>query len=524
MKEKVHTCCLQKLISDFLKNKIIRELIVKNSTSLNQHPYLSLILFCLVPGSLLSYLPVTKQFVAGYVCVLCCAFLILLLAINAIRHNHSENRTILILFGIAYFLRLSFVLRTEYMDMQHDVYEFGSLHSHSGYILFFLTEHKLPDFDVRNVWQFYHPPLHYILSAALMQVLMWFGMPTELTYEAIQMLPFTYSCLILVSFYRLLKHFNIKKRSVFFLTSIMALHPFFIMLSGFINNDALSILFTINSLLLVCQWYREPKLSTIIKLGFAIGLGMETKLSVWMIAPSIMVAFLATLIKGKNLFKKIKQYVIFACISFPLGLWWSIRNYIKYQVPIGFVPIPPKTYQYVGDIPVTRRIIDFSLEQFSCVYQCAVNRGDSYNEYNPIISLLKTSMFDEFVNSNSFPHVTGFGEMLFWTNVILSLFSAIAIIVVLVKNLIPDGTEKWILLLGYIINFICYLVFCIGYPSTCTENIRYASPLIYISLIFSGILFSKKKLKIEKIEKVFYYFSALFCCTSLLIYGVLIYA
>lgn len=440
----------------------------------------------------------------------------------ALKKRLTDGGSGILMWGMGVLVRLGFILRTRYYDFQHDVKLFTDPDGHAGYISYFIQEGCLPDFDVRTRWQFYHPPLHHLLTAGWMRLLTACGMDAEHVYECAKVLPFTYSCLSLAIFGMLLRHFAVKGKAFSLVMGIMAFHPAFIMLSGSINNDMLSIFLMMAALLLTCKWYRAQKLSGIILLALAIGGGMMAKLSAWLAAPAAAVVFLDVLMQHrKQPLPYLKQYLLFGIICIPLGLWWSIRNYLQYGVPIGFIPLlSDDSAQYIGNIPIWQRITDFSPKAFSYVYDCFTMYGQDYNEYNPLIGLLKTAVFEEFINTDRYPAVLGTGEVLFWTQAVLGIAAIYAAVRVCRRYDMPDDTEKLSLALTYLITLTCYLAFCLSYPHTCTQSMRYATPTIYISLLFMGIFLTKEKPMFRRMASVP---AVLFMAASFLVYGVLIY-
>lgn len=498
----------------YLKNKLIPWCYA--------HPLLAAALLCLIIGALTGFLSMEHQRVLGWCCVGGCIILASVWEYLFLKKKLTDVHTGVLVWGIGFLMRLGFILRSPYTKLQHDVNYFGSDSGHAGYISYLFRESHLPDFDVRNMWQFYHPPLHHLLTAEWMRLMTMLGMKTELVYECSQVMPFTYSCLALAVFALLLKHFDIKGLPFTLTMGIMALHPTFIILAGSINNDMLSIFLMLCALLLTCKWYREQKLSTILKLALAIGLGMMAKLSAWLAAPAAAMVFLIILWKNrKQPLPYIKQYVAFGCVCVPLGLGWGIRNLVKFGVPITYIPmLSDDSPQYVGNIPVLQRLFDLSPKQFTFIYDCFVGYGQEYNEYNPIIGLLKTAVFEESVNSTNYPSVTGLGETLFWTQVLLGALALGAMVWVCFKQTAPAVPEKLALVLTYVFTMGSYISFCIAFAHTCTQSIRYATPTIYVSLIFLGLFLTKARPFFKGAAVVL---SAVFMVISFMIYGTIIY-
>lgn len=484
----------------------------------------AVLLLCLLPGILASFLPITPhQELLGWGMMGCAGILLLLWSVLLILRKLPEWGHRVFWWGAGYFLRFGYILRFPYYQMQHDVRTFEDTDGHAGYIAYLYHEGHLPDFDVREVWQFYHPPLHHALCAGWMHLLDALHLPEEQIFEGIQVLPFTYSCLMLAVFALLLGHFELKGAAFVIPFSIMALHPSQIILAGSLNNDMLSILFMGASLLLTLRWYREPKTGTLIGLALTIGLGMFTKLSAWMTAPAAAALFLLKLIndpKGQRC-KRLMQYVLFGVICIPIGLFWSARNYLGWEVPPSYIPmLADDSAQYVGNHPIWERLFDLSPHQFRYIYDCYEIYGQDYSEYNPFIGLLKTAVFDEFVGTKRFPAVTGVGEVLFWTQVLLVVLTILAGIRLLhQKGLDP---EKLALLVTYGVTLVSYVSFCIAYPHTCTQSFRYAVPTLYTSLLFLGIWIGtgtkSKPLRIAAGSV-----TGVFLAASFAVYGVLLY-
>ncbi len=438
------------------------------------------------------------------------------------RKRLTDSVSGLLLCAMGYCMRFAYVLITPYTVRHHDVGPFSADTQHAGYIKYLMTNAQLPDFDVRTVSQFYHPPLHHSIAAVWMKFLQGFGLTLEQAGESVQILTLAYSCITLVLFWQLLGHFALKGLAKLLPMVVVTFHPCFFLMGGCINNDMLSITFLLWAILLTCRWYRDPKLSTIIQLALAIGLGMMTKLSVWMAAPAAAVVFLAGLIRmRKQPLPLIRQFVTFGVICVPLGLWWGIRNLVKFGVPLTYIPMLGEgSGQYVGDHTALERLFDFSPYQWTYVYDCFRIYGSPYNEFNPTIGILKTAMFDELINTTTFPGIRGFGELLFFSQVALVLLSLVAIVVVLLKR--KTTLEHWQLLLTYGITFISYYSFCLSFKHTCTMNIRYATPLIFIGCLFLGFWLQKgeKAAPTGTLRKVVCIPAALFVLGSYMVYAV----
>lgn len=426
------------------------------------------------------------------------AFLCLVSAYLFATKKMTYENAIILIFLVGIIIRFTYVLYTSAQSRQHDVYDFGH-DGHSGYIRY-LFEHnfKLPDFDPTLVDQFYHPPLHHLIAAAWWKILANMGILNYYAQESIQTLTLFYSICCSILTYKILRKFNIKGVILVSLFAVISFHPTFIIFSASINNDILSVTFMLAALYMALCWFETQKLKDIIFTGLFIGLAMLTKLSAYMICVPIAIIFAVKFFQNIKEYKKyLIQFGIFLAVCAPLALFWSVRNAVLFNVPISFVQkLGEDSWQYVGYHSVAERLFDFSPKLFESVYDQWLYRGrDLYNEYNPMIALLKTSMFEEFINDTAFKNITFVSIVLFYSNIIIVLISLVAlgyIIYTFIKER-KICYKTLAIIIGWLAMVIFYYIFCFQFPHHCTENIRYVSPTIIFGLIF--IAFAKNKLE-----------------------------
>ena len=95
----------------------------------------------------------------------------------------------------------------------------------------------------------------------------------------------------------LLSHEIFKKMSLqglglFLPTLLIAFHPAIILLSGSLNNDALSLFLQVTTLYFTIVWYQKPSMGRVIGIAISIGCSMMAKVSGFLIAPAIALVFL----------------------------------------------------------------------------------------------------------------------------------------------------------------------------------------------------------------------------------------
>ncbi len=433
--------------------------------------------------------------------------------------KYKENLNSLLILGMSFVLKLYYVYMSSCYTRQHDVHAFGQESGHAGYMEYILFNHKLPDFDVRDVWQYCHPPLHHIISACWIYVnenLL--GVGHNPARESLQTLTLFYSMCIVITAYRILRQFDLKGAALYIPTIIIAFHPAFIMFSGSINNDVLSVAFMMGAFLCTVRWYREQSFKDLIKIALCVGLGMMTKLSAALVAPPIAIVFLIVFIKkikeqgSAAAVKMIKEFAIFGVICVPLGLWFEIKNYIKFKVPIMYVQEMPKNAtQYIGKQEFFRRITDFSSKQIESPFEQWLTKNDSgnyvgYNEYNPLVALLKNSLFGEYINEGNYglsilPKSLFLCRMFFWVGVVIAAICFFLMVFNISNKCGLTPTEKTLFGSFYALLIINFYKMSKDYPFTCTMNFRYITPTVIIGAFFLGITLKNLSSEDEKTER-----------------------
>ena len=402
----------------------------------------------------------------------------------------TPQRVILLLLAAGFVLRVGYILYTSAVVRQHDVWYFGGQRGHAVYIEWFYNQLKLPDFDPRRVWQFYHPPLHHVIAGMFLRLNVTLGMDYQRATESIQILTLFYASACTILCYKLLREVGIGRKAACIPMALLCFHPTLIIMSGSINNDILSITLQLAALLFAVRWYKKPSVRRILCIAVALGCSMMAKTSGGLAAVPIAFLFLYKLIEQRRRFwPMVGQFAVFGLVCVPLGLWWQVYNFVLYKMPISYVPmLSLQDEQYIGDYSIWERLFDPSLEQLKSVFVAFGDRtSSSYYEHNVFLGLLKTSMFGEFDLFQ--PRTIGntFAVLLFYTNILVVAFSIFAMVWVLLRKGTMDWQLKLFFALLYLTVLGSYVSFCIQYPHTCTQNFRYAVPTLFVGLTAIGL-------------------------------------
>ena len=127
------------------------------------------------------------------------------------------------------------------------------------------------------------------------------------------------------------------------------------LLAGRLNNDALSSMFMTAIILYTPKWYRRLSIHDMIIHALCYGFGLMAKISVFaLVTGSVMIIVLFKDLKSGDAIHIFLQYLVFLNIAFPLGLWYPIRNLIRFDQSFNYVAqIETTDPLYCGDHSIT---------------------------------------------------------------------------------------------------------------------------------------------------------------------------
>lgn len=469
-------------------------------------------------------------FGAGVVLVLAAYFLL-----YPKKHMFFDRDLIFIIFALGFVFRLYYVQATDYIIRQHDV---SGRYAHLEYIERLVNGEGLPDSDVTKYWQFYQPPIWHLICALVVKLHDLAGIWLDTAYENLQLISLFCSSAIMFISHRLFRLFGLKDIPLCIACGIVAFHPTFILLSGSINNDVMSLMLALLSVVLAIKWFRKPTFLNILALALSIGFAMGVKLSGGLIALGVAVLFAIRLF-GKEYSKKgrlVGQFASFGVVCVPLALWWEIRNYILFRTPFTYVPaLGVKSDQYIGHRSVFARLFDISSIWEAGVYPSRVPMGYRYYEYNIPAAALKSSVFGEYYLGKGSPVTSAAAKILFFSAAALAIVSVVAAVYMLIKA--ARGGKSFAVENGYsraelafpsvcaLTIIISYVSFCFKYPYFCSMDFRYIAITVVFGALYIGLLL-KDRAKINKmfdkvLVSVIGITTVLFMLMSVAVYGLI---
>ncbi|MBU5229530.1 Predicted membrane protein [uncultured Clostridium sp.] len=344
--------------------------------------------------------------------------------------DRSEILLWLIL-ALGILMRIGYMLYTPAYVRGHD---FGEISvdscGHAAYILH-LLQGELPS---SNIGQFYHPPLFHAFSAIAMacyRALSGFATPEHLM-EAAKTVSCAASIVTLFYARKLCRQLRLGDGATLMAVSLAAFLPNHYLLAGRVNNDALAVMFMPAILYYTLRWYERQDWGPLVKLALCFGLGMMTKISVGvfpLVTGCMMLLVLYQRLRERNGLAIIRQFAVFGLIAFTLGLWYPVRNFIRFQQPFNYVVrILEASDLYCGDHSLWER---FGLIKNFEIYD------HPFEDYNVWSYLLKGSLFGEF----TFSMGKVSPGLLILINLLLILLSFAAMALVLVQHGPMDGPD-----------------------------------------------------------------------------------
>ena len=377
-----------------------------------------------------------------------------------------EGKFIALILLAAFFVRLGYVIRCPYNINQHDVEGLNS-NGHLSYIYRLAAGDGLPD---SNNWQYCHPPLHHILASGVFGMSQSFGITEAGSFENIQLLTLLYSHFTTAIWCLLLRNLHIKRLALFICCGIIAFHPTFTILAASINNDILTIMLSSAAIYFLFKWYSKPSVKYALLIGTFTGLAMMSKFSAALIA---IVAAITVLIR----FASDKEYktgaffaqtASFLATVLPLGLWYQVRNMIKFGQPLGYVaPLSTESQLYTGNESLISRFL-IAPETENLKLFC-----DPWNDVNIIAYTLRCSIFGEYKWGS-----TAICTVLLLLNAAMIVLALTAAIVMLTKY---KGYKDWraiIFSVIWVVHVAFFVYFYLSSPFGCTMDFRYAVPTV----------------------------------------------
>ena len=400
----------------------------------------------------------------------------------------TTQALIVLIFALGFMLKIGYTLYSDITVRQNDLgaFEDGQYNLfHSGYILYIRDKMALPQADVTKLGQFYHPPFHHFVCAIFLKIYELFLPEGTHNYEVLQALSLLWSQFAVILLYRTVKLVGVKEEQLPLAAVLISAFPAFTIFAGSVNNDILSVMLFLAAFYFGLKWFSEGAWKDIVLSALAVGFGMMTKLSVGLIALPLGFLFIVKFIKdikAKNGLKTFGKLATFGVICAPLGLWFHVRNYIRFGVPFGYVLRSDNIYQDVSRYTTVQRLFGFYGFPIEDYY---INLGsDGKQDYNIFSILVKTALFGEENYRDDFlMSITGYFLLIVFLIVIAISVAGFIMSVITIRKRSNIWVELSLIIL-VASEVFSIISFSLKYPHICSTNFRYCVPILISSVVY----------------------------------------
>lgn len=385
--------------------------------------------------------------------------------------KNKENNLFYIIFAIGILLRTAYILSTDIYVRQHDVGEISE-HGHLAYIYTLYQTHHLP---LTNEWQFYHPPLWHIIGALWLSINNLFHMNFHQSLEGLQILPLLFSSFMIIIVDKINLKLKISNKYRYLIDLIFAIHPTLIYFSGSINNDCLLLFLESLVILLLVNFSENSNWHNIIYLAIVTGLCVMDKMNGAVMSIPILYIFIDKFIYIiKHDKKEVKPYILkiltFGLISLPIGLWFPIRNIIKFSS----TKIPePGDWLFTGNHSILSRFFTINIKEL-------FHYANMAEDYNLPSFIIKSSLFGEYKYEN----INLITTIMLVLNILLIIISLIFTIKYLTRK--SKNKSINILLITGLSFIVAMYLFNYNYPFACSMDFRYIAICLIPGIIMLG--------------------------------------
>ena len=430
--------------------------------------------------------------------------LLLVVLYGMVTGKISERRMVFLIVCLTMLFHCSYCVLSGLYERQHDLGVYTGIGDeqvnpgHLGYIEFIYKFRKLPKINPYELFSYYHPPLHYLISGLWVIFLTGCGMAEELAFENLQVLTLLYSGLFLIVCLKILKQLGASGKGLYSALLLCALHPSLMFLSGSVNNDMLCTLLIACCIWACLAWIRKKTLPRLLALALAIGLGMLSKVNTAVIAFPVGLTFLLDFAgvlfesrrTGKQaVWKELRNYVLFGFVSGVVGLAWIVRNLVLFSELPG-VPTPANdSVMSVRAYSLWARLGIPALADWN--FSFPFHGISSEYCHNNWVIMFRTSLFAEEFPAGipAVPLIlcqAAYILAILFGTAAAALFLALQLKKALAARKETAGGQKGALLRSPLFQESCFLgtgYFTIKYPYTCSSDFRY----IVVCLLYTGI-------------------------------------
>jgi hypothetical protein len=363
-------------------------------------------------------------------------------------------------------LRLCYFLYTGTITRQHDLW--GGW-SHLEYIKHIANNFTLPPV---GIYEAYHPPVHYILSAVIFRIAKLFSVSDDFAFRAVQLLMTFFSFIFLTFVYKIFDTIKANGKVMLVGVAFAAFLPNLIFMSATLNNDGTVLLFFTISFYYLLRWIDNKTIANTVLFAIFTAIAVLSKKFALIMFPLAGIVFVVELVKNRRDYKKLLvQGAVFLAIALPLGFSYQIRNYLLFGQDLSYA-VPAFGNIMKGD-PYHLFFIDIK-----GLLEHPLSPQAPHERTFFLMEMIRTALFEVFeypANVNDIAIVVMFFYLL--NLIVLTVY----FVLFRRKDLYDKG---YIFLINGVGVLLLYFNMRNTQPYDCTYAFRYISPYLYISLAY----------------------------------------
>jgi hypothetical protein len=252
-----------------------------------------------------------------------------------------KNKAVVAVLLISIFLRLLFLVMTPLgKEVSYKIEGLNDEPAHLNYVKYLAEHHRFPvqtestrspDAFKHNVFEYYQPPLYYLLCTPVYAVL---GENSALYWG--RALSFVFGLITLLVLMDILRLLNFSGSHLVLSVAFIAMQLSHVYFCSLLSNDSMSWLISILIVNLVLRKITSniPKLSIDIWIGVLLTTGLLVKSSIAMLLPVYAVVIVS------DFFRNSKKIPVWQCVIFVASIAiaapWYVRNYLLYNSTFAF--------------------------------------------------------------------------------------------------------------------------------------------------------------------------------------------
>lgn len=353
---------------------------------------------------------------------------------------------------------------------------------HLAVLHYYFTHHMLPGIDPRTAPCFSNPPLYYITSSLLLEILnRLLGWSISISIHLVQSMNVIYVMIGECCGIGILQKYGIRGRKLVVSVLFLLFFPTFYHLSGAMDGSAMCFMYMMLALNSSLSWFASRRKKALRSAAICIGLGLLVSPCAAIVLPPVIYLIRKGATDGRRNDTPVgEQARMFAIIVAVMGLSWQIYQMIRFGLPLFYVntsAMTPTTGSFMERLSIP------SLSMLTHLH----TEGVSALESNVIAQTLKTAVLDfTAVNIETKPPEVIACFLVFLVLAIAVLQHAMTIRVLLSMRI--DHVYAVFLIIGELTCVAGYLAVCCAYPFTEIMNFKAIAPVMIFPLVGTALL------------------------------------